>query len=156
MEATRFWSYINKRGPIAKFNRTRCWLWTGCHSDKGYGLFQLAGRLRRAHRVAWKLIHGTWPNKEACHRCDTRDCVRPTHLFEGTQSDNMKDMATKGRSTHGEKHASAKLTAKQVLVIKDARDHGTPVKFLAKWFKVAPITIYRIENKERWRHLLGE
>jgi hypoxanthine-guanine phosphoribosyltransferase len=68
----------------------------------------------------------------------------------------MKDMATKDRSTHGEKHASAKLTAKQVLVIKDARDSGTPVKFLAKWFKVAPITIYRIENKERWRHLLGE
>jgi hypothetical protein len=154
MDAKQFWSFVDKHGPIAKFNRTRCWLWTGGHTDKGYGLAWWEEKQHRAHRVAWKIIHGFWPINKACHHCDIRDCVRPTHLFDGTQDENMKDMASKDRSTHGEKHASAKLTAKQVLVIKAARENGTPVKFLAKWYKVSAVTIYRIGSGARWKRIL--
>jgi hypothetical protein len=31
------------------------------------------------------------------HRCDVPHCVNPTHLFLGSQDDNLKDAAGKGR-----------------------------------------------------------
>lgn len=32
-----------------------------------------------------------------CHKCDTPLCVRPDHLFLGSQQENLDDMARKGR-----------------------------------------------------------
>jgi HNH endonuclease len=51
-----------------------------------------------AHRVAWELANGPIPGRLfVLRRCDNRLCVNPEHLFLGTQSDNMRDMAAKGR-----------------------------------------------------------
>ena len=36
-----------------------------------------------------------------CHRCDTPDCVLVTHLFWGSQRDNLRDCVLKGRSRGG-------------------------------------------------------
>lgn len=33
-----------------------------------------------------------------CHDCDNKLCVRPDHLFVGTQSDNMQDWTRKGKN----------------------------------------------------------
>ena len=52
-----------------------------------------------AHRWAWMLVHGSIPDGlHVLHRCDNPPCFRPSHLFLGTDADNARDMASKGRS----------------------------------------------------------
>lgn len=76
-----------------------CWVWTGSRlKSGGYGLFCEGGITHRAHRRSWELSHGEIPGGLfVLHRCDNPPCVRPSHLFLGTQADNNKDMTSKGR-----------------------------------------------------------
>lgn len=84
---------------------TGCLLWTGAVEPlMGYGAFWLGrdadGRNlgnKGAHVVAFFLAHGRWPHPKCLHKCDTPACAEPTHLFEGTQLENLRDMCAKGR-----------------------------------------------------------
>lgn len=82
-----------------------CWQWTGAHVPKGYGLFNI-GRdndgkqhTEYAHRVAYVIGHGDIlaGRGSVMHSCDNPSCVNPAHLSFGTQSDNLRDAARKGR-----------------------------------------------------------
>ena len=86
----RFW------GKVVKTDG--CWLWTGSTS-RGYGKLFLPGpRTISAHRFSYLLHFGPFDKRlVVCHSCDTRACVRPDHLFLGTQEDNVTDMVDKGR-----------------------------------------------------------
>lgn len=76
-----------------------CWVWqAGIKPHNGYGAFSLNGREMVAHRVAWLLCHGEIPDGlRVLHHCDNPPCVRPDHLFLGTQKDNVLDAVAKGR-----------------------------------------------------------
>ena len=54
----------------------------------------------RAHQRAFELHYGRAPHPGMVimHRCDTQNCVNPSHFREGTQADNIRDMMIKGRS----------------------------------------------------------
>ena len=102
----RFYKHVNKDGPMPSVESVRfypeiaglaCWEWTASKDRKGYGIMRDAGRNRVAHRVAWFMATGKWPEPYGMHKCDNPSCVRFEHLFEGTEQDNTDDMVRKGR-----------------------------------------------------------
>ena len=99
-----------------------CWIWTGNQRKKqGYGGFRYLGKMMLAHRVSYILYKGDFDIElSVCHSCDHPSCVNPDHLFLGTHSDNMKDMALKGRgkSKKGSDHYNSKLNEISVKYIK--------------------------------------
>jgi hypothetical protein len=86
--APRFWAKVK----VTEY----CWLWTGALRN-GYGRFG-SPPYRYAHRVAWELTNGSPGDLKVLHKCDNPKCVRPDHLFLGTQRDNIRDRAQKGRT----------------------------------------------------------
>lgn len=86
----RFWSNVDKSGE--------CWIWTGNRDDGGYGRLGFNYKQYKAHRLSYDMEYGGLaPGMVICHHCDNPSCVRPTHLFKGTQADNMRDRYRKGR-----------------------------------------------------------
>lgn len=91
---------------LAKVQKTEtCWLWTGYVMPNGYGKVGVpkTRRVVLAHRRAFELFRGYSPSGVVMHTCDNRRCVNPDHLVEGTQEDNLRDMAAKGRGFHQRK-----------------------------------------------------
>lgn len=95
----RFWSKIDVRGP------DDCWEWRGARSAEDYGRFRMPvdapgheGKVRGAHRVAFWLHTGWWPEDAVVrHGCDNPPCVNPAHLTTGTHADNARDKLERGR-----------------------------------------------------------
>lgn len=90
-----------------------CWEWQRYRNNHGYGALRFKGQQAYAHRVAWRLWHGDYPDHLCVlHHCDNPACVRPDHLFLGTRKDNSRDMIAKGRGALQRpwEHPNAKKT----------------------------------------------
>lgn len=170
----RFWSKVNKRGPIPKHmpHLGRCWEWERSLYITGYASFWNGSKQMRGHRWIYEHMFGEIPiGIFICHKCDNRKCVRPSHLFAGTRSDNMKDCYRKGRYPlevmqknckamreagalqFGSKNPMAKLTEAQAMeALKCPRVRGASDE-MAKRFGVARGVINKIRSGMAWRHL---
>jgi len=151
----RFWSKVNKTES--------CWEWCGSISKKGYGHFWCSPSTYRAHRFAWIATNGQILNGlSVCHRCDNRKCVRPDHLFLGTQKDNIVDCRDKRRlgiwvradkAKRGEANHFSKLTSDNIRHIRQQRLDGVSGSTLAMEFGVCQSTIYKASLGNSWRHI---
>jgi len=151
-------------------------LWLGGRmgrpSGKGYGSFRFRGKNRGTYRVAWLLVHGVIPKGMCvCHYCDNPICVRPSHLFLGSQQDNLSDMRKKKRSRgpdmKGTKHPAAKLVEADALAIRAAFSSCEPFdgdrwrvtnglilrRKLAKKYGVTLSTIDFVLRRRTWSHV---
>jgi hypothetical protein len=146
-----------------------CWIWRGHVATNGYGRFWNGKRTIQAH---WFLLERQ-PKKgeEACHKCDNKLCVRPSHIFIGTRSDNMRDMVQKGRHNPeakaracrnmlksrvvhvGSENPQSKLTEDDVAMIKSIHKQRGLGCVLAKRFGVSEQVISGIWNGRRWQQV---
>lgn len=145
----RFWAQVQKTPG--------CWLWAGFKLNSGYGITSTHRRRILAHRLSYKLAFGDIPKgMHVCHKCDTPLCVRPEHLFTGTDADNHADMKAKWRHTYGER-ARHKLTEAQVIEIKrdfhSPRNRRSNAKALAAKYGVNVGAIYNVVRGATWSHI---
>jgi hypothetical protein len=104
-----FWHYVNRT------TGDECWLWTGVHDADCYGQCKWYGETAQAHRASWvyayqptELLEAESENNKAKLDklvrlpedviirhvpvvCESRTCVRPTHLLKGNRRDNEQD-----------------------------------------------------------------
>mgnify|MGYP001579846905 FL=1 len=146
----RFWTKVNRDGPLIV--ETPCWEWTAQSVD-GYGRIWVDGNMRMATHVAWYLETGEWPadlDLQALHRCDNPPCVRFSHLFLGTNVDNVNDARSKNRIPQGTHRPGVKLTEEQVLEIFHS---SAPQRTLVEQFGVSVGTVAAIKTGQKWSHL---
>ena len=146
---SRFWARVHKTPA--------CWLWTGkqqgricstARAGEPYGLLHMpiSNKFCYAHRVSWELHNGTIPDGlQVCHHCDNRLCVRPDHLYIGTQGDNLADASRRGRM-------SKKLSTVKAREIKTALANGETAQSIANRYNVWYNSIWSIKKGLSWRH----
>jgi len=121
-----------------------CWLWGGPVSH-GYATHHG----RRVHRLTYAMAYGPIPDGMGIfHHCDTPLCIRPDHLFAGTQADNIADKVAKGRQAQGERNGKVKLKVEQVRYIRSSPKSGA---VLARELGIAVSTACRIKNGTTWK-----
>ena len=135
---TAFWSKVR--------TGEGCWEWTGAVGNHGYGILNRKAIRHTnilAHRYSWYLTHGEFPSGYVLHTCDNRRCVRPDHLWLGSQAENLADMRAKGRAWA----PSKSLTASQVAEAEALRSQGMLHREIAAHFGVSRTTVTRALNK---------
>jgi hypothetical protein len=140
-------------------NANGCWEWRGeINKQNGYGHFYLAGRKIGAHRAAFRLLVGPFDESLfVCHHCDNPPCVRPDHLFLGTQKDNLQDASRKGRTKGphfiGSLNHSAKLSQDDVDEIRLRLSSGEMMKVVAAEHGISRVTARMILYNKSWKDL---
>ena len=158
--ARRFWKKVNKNGVTVRTDLGPCWEWLAYREPLGYGRFRIGtattgGRAYYSHRVAWFLTHEQWPSENCLHECDNPCCVNPSHLSDGSQTQNLLDMTLRGRRKpipvkRGSQCHNAKLTEESVRIIRASHNLNCEA---AACFGVSPDLIGRIRAGKLWRHV---
>lgn len=151
-DAERFWS------KVQRVDGDGCWEWTGARARNRWGFehgrFRLPTGHAYAHRISWMLTNGPIPAGQCVlHRCDNPPCVRPDHLFLGTNDENMADMVAKGRAARGERSALAKLTEAQVREIRAEPKWLGVNNWLSEKYGVNNRCISAIRLRRTWKHV---
>ena len=151
------WRGLSVAARLDKYSipepNTGCWLWTGSLTAKLYGKLKVDGKVIGAHRLQWIRYNGPiLEGMSVLHKCDMGLCINPEHLFLGTQADNLRDAAYKGRTYHpnGEANPQAKLSEVQVRQI--FKDNNKGVVIAGK-YGVSTTTIYAIKTGGLWGYL---
>lgn len=147
-----FWDGVDKSDG--------CWEWTRSVGSHGYGAYWDGKKLWTCHRYVWTITNGEIPGGlHVLHTCDNRTCCNPSHLFLGTNNDNIADRMAKGRSRTtpkaGEQHHSAKLTDATVRkMLKElAKGRRGVQSRLARKYGVSHSVVNRIASGKGWTHI---
>lgn len=150
-DIVRFFSYIH-----IPDNLDDCWEWQSSINQKGYGRFAVGGRKYRstvsAHRAMWEIVYGAInTDLYVLHKCDNPSCCNPTHLFLGTNQQNMDDKVAKGRQSRGVRNPRAKLTPEKAEYIRQRYEQGgISYRKLAEEVGIHHSVIWRVIKRIGW------
>lgn len=149
-----------------------CWEWTGARkqpqqaASSGYGVVKRQGKFLLVHRLVFECVKGgalrpalithnyRRTRSIVRHRCDNPCCIRPDHLWSGTQADNMRDRTARGRHGRlGKPGRPVKLSAELVTAIRLARTQGESQRSIARRFGVSQPAISAVVHRRTWRHV---
>lgn len=183
-DRARFWAKVFKEETERVAGLGPCWIWTAAFLHNGYGAFRLAGKQRRAHVVSYEWHIGPTDGLSVLHHCDIRPCVRPDHLFRGTQKANIEDAISKGRMASGERNGMhtqpasratgarngqrlhpertargervtlAKLTVEKVRKIRQLHAEGVTGLAIAAMFDMGSSAVYAVIRRQTWKHVV--
>jgi len=142
-----FWASVN----IGQENE--CWEWLGyCQS---YGKVHYQHKLWLAHRLAHFLTYGCILTKQqcVCHMCDNPKCCNPKHFFIGSQADNRADCVIKQRQAKGETNSQTKLSADNVIRLRNMFAEGVSKHALSREFGINRKTVTDIVRRNIWKHV---
>ena len=159
----RFWSKVC-------ISKDGCWEWLGCKRS-GYGAMRVGEKSLAAHRFSW-MLHNQQEvpeGKIVCHKCNNPSCVRPSHLYVGTHSDNLRDAHKAGTQDPkrlvnwrkentispvvGSDSPNAKLTEEQAREIKVQYYMGANTRELGRIYGVDHAVVVGIGKGIRWKHI---
>jgi hypothetical protein len=151
----RLLKFIDQRGE------SECWPWIGGMGSWGYGSFWLNGGNVNASRAAYILLVGdVGAGLVVCHRCDNPACCNPSHLFVGTQGDNVRDCQAKGRgdghfkSTAPHPRYVAKITPEQVTEIRRLwESRAESQSSIGRRLGLSSGQVSRIARGQAWSHI---
>ena len=146
----RFWSKV----LIVPYDRG-CWEWLGFRREWGHGSISIGRGPKKigAHVLSWILHNGPIPEGlSVLHRCDNGWCVNPSHLWIGTQLDNIRDCISKSRNALGEKQGIARLTDELVRKIRLEWPQLNQCA-LANKYGLNHGTIWKVVHRKTWRHV---
>lgn len=131
---------------------TGCWDWQRAKDRYGYGAFSLRCVARKAHRVSYELFCGPiTDDQQVLHSCDNPGCINPSHLFLGSNLNNVADKVAKGRQYRGVRHHNAKLTAADITAIRALV--GVKLVDIGAQFGVHLSVISLIRAGKLWTHV---
>lgn len=142
-----FWMHVNKQTD------NECWPWTGYLANE-YGQIRQDRISYRAHRLSWIIHFGEIPTSlQVLHKCDNPICVNPSHLFLGTDADNVADAIAKGRRSdrRGENNPRSKLTLEDVTEIRLLSSRGLKNGEIAIRFGITTQHVRQINKRIIWK-----
>lgn len=131
---------------------------SGCIRQDGY----VAVSLSRSSKSKTFLLHylvllafvGPRPDgMVACHNNGIKSDNRPSNLRYDTQKGNMGDKVAHGTLQKGEDIVQAKITEREVGIIRSLVDQGVYQEIVAEAFGISRREVGRIYARQRWQHL---
>ncbi len=145
----RFWTNVDIGEP------DDCWNWLRSQHGGGYGQVGMRvdnrDRILKAHKVAWEIHNNQRLTAfvRSWHSCDNRLCCNPRHVQ--VESDSLI-VVDPPRGVRGEQHGNAKLTERQVKIVK-YRLNALSTREIADTMRVSFHTIWDIRKGITWRHV---
>lgn len=142
-------SYILSRISV---DQAGCWIW-GQSKREGYGRLIRHGKTWSAHVFSFAVFVGPVEvGSQINHKCHIRSCCNPSHLYAGSQSENMADMKLAGRDRYlqGSQNGNSRIDKEKARAIYASKGIAREV---AERFGVSISLVYAIRKRQVWVHI---